>query len=173
MNDRDTLALLTLRRSKKEKKEMKMCNSLFDPKYNKHKQIISLAHHVSCFYHSLSFCISYSAKWGHVIHVTQSPQCRITQGNSSPWKVPTPGGKSHTRQQERASGNEKNANLVVEILHLASLMRDQGDQGRGQLWLWKVKEYTFLCKEEKKGRGQGAAAERGMVGWGNVKHRAS
>lgn len=30
-------------------------------------------------------------------------------------------------------GNEKNANFVVEILHLASLMRDQGDQRRGQL----------------------------------------
>lgn len=32
-------------------------------------------------------------------------------------------------QQERGGGNEKNANLAVEILHLASLMRDQGDQG--------------------------------------------
>lgn len=32
-------------------------------------------------------------------------------------------------QQERGGGNEKNANLAAEILHLASLMRDQGDQG--------------------------------------------
>lgn len=38
-----------------------------------------------------------------------------------------------SQQQESGGGNEKNANLAVEILHLASLMRDQADQGRGQL----------------------------------------
>lgn len=54
-----------------------------------------------------------------------------------------------TRQQERGGGNEKNANLVVEILHLASLMRDQGDQGRGQLWLWRAMD---LCREREKER---------------------
>lgn len=49
-----------------------------------------------------------------------------------------------TVQQERGGGNEKNANLAVEILHLASLMRDQGDQGRGRLWLWRA---TAICAE--------------------------
>lgn len=42
------------------------------------------------------------------------------------------------RQQKEAGGNEKNANLAVEILHLASMMRDQGErpaltvEGRGE-----------------------------------------
>ena len=30
----------------------------------------------------------------------------------------------------RGDGNEKNANLSVGILHLASLMRDQGERGK-------------------------------------------
>lgn len=37
------------------------------------------------------------------------------------------------QQESGGGGNEKNANLAAEILHLASLMRDQADQGRGQL----------------------------------------
>lgn len=41
--------------------------------------------------------------------------------------------RPQTRQQERGGSNEKNANLVAEILHFASLMRDQEDMGRGQL----------------------------------------
>ncbi|KAK5873563.1 hypothetical protein PBY51_018597 [Eleginops maclovinus] len=35
----------------------------------------------------------------------------------------------------------------LEILHLASLMRDQGDQRRGQLRLWRAKENAVLGKE--------------------------
>lgn len=47
---------------------------------------------------------------------------------------PTPAREEpQTGQQESGGSNEKNANLAVQILHLASLMRDQGDQGTGQL----------------------------------------
>lgn len=44
------------------------------------------------------------------------------------------------REEQRGSANEKNANLGGEILHLASLMRDQGDQERGRLQLWMAGE---------------------------------
>lgn len=44
------------------------------------------------------------------------------------------------REEQRGSANEKNANLGEEILHLASLMRDQADQERGRLQLWMAGE---------------------------------
>lgn len=44
------------------------------------------------------------------------------------------------RGGQRSSANEKNANLGGEMLHLASLMRDHGDQQRGRLQLWVAGE---------------------------------
>lgn len=42
-------------------------------------------------------------------------------------------GLNSAGEEQRGSANGKNANLGGEILHLASLMRDQGDQGRARL----------------------------------------
>lgn len=61
-------------------------------------------------------------------------------------------------QQERGGGNEKNANLAVEILHSASLMRDQGDQGHrpaltleGNGYLWRESKIAGWGRRETGG----------------------
>lgn len=48
-----------------------------------------------------------------------------------------------------------------EILHLATLMRDQGDQEGGQLRLWRAMENKFSVERERRKRRSESAAEGG------------
>lgn len=66
-----------------------------------------------------------------------------------------------TRQQERGGGNEKNANLVVEILHSASLMRDQG--GSGERPALTLEGHYGSLQRERKREEEEAATEGGVA----------
>jgi len=84
---------------------------------------------------------------------TYPPYC-FTASQGSIVTASFPGGEEPAFPDKAAKGggrNEKNANLV--ILHLASLMRDQGT---GQLWLWRAKEDMAVWEDGgKKSSGRG------------------
>lgn len=94
----------------------------------------------------------------------RSPTRHRSEGNSFPAKARLQRSRHpQTVQQERGGGNEKNANLAVEILHLASLMRDQGDQGERPALTLEGNGYLL---RERKIAGRGRRGTGGGGGGG-------